>query len=484
MLLIERLKEKVNPIVLAQENQHIVEKSTALAAFYPVLLSTFKAKPSLIAALQNNLNPRIDDLFGIHGHLKQDFLQVVSQTAPQHEIERILNQSIAPTIRILEDESGSQDPVVIEHYLNQHQSEINGVIAPWASAFLTGLGLSSSTAAAPLPPPIEAESKNRWWLPLIALLILLGLILFLFKMCSQPKENTVPVANSTSTVTTPVTEQPAFFQLSTNTLGNLTSCVARVGQANFIQFVQTEVKRIFSGASDCTSDSSPNYSADLADQGVFSQVLALLRGTPNTVLTWTNQQITLEGDDQAKLNTLAEKIKAIAPNLTVLVQSAFNADASVNSSIEQSKTALSKINPNQVDAAAIASALNLQIINFATDSVEIPAVNKAVLDQAAVLIQKVPEVSLTVKGFTDAVGQADYNQLLSQKRAQSVLDYLVSKGVSVKQLHAQGLGQEHPVADNQTSEGQFKNRRIEFEVLNTATGVTREVDNQGVQIKN
>lgn len=484
MSLIERLKERVNPMVLAQESEHIVEKSTALAAFYPFLLSILKAKPSLIAALQNNLNPRVEDLFGTHGHLKHDFLQAISQTAPPHEIERTLNHSIAPTLHILEDEAGSQDPMVIEHYLNQHQSDIKGAVAPWAMAFLTGLGVSSTTAATPVPPPVEEKSKNGWWLPLIALLILLGLMLFLFKMCSHPKEDTRPVANTTHTVATPVSLQPAYFQLSTNSLGNLTSCVAHVGQPSFIAFIQAEVKRVFSGASDCSADGGTHYAADLADQGVFSQVLALVKGSPNTVLTWTNQHITLQGDDQVKLNALAEKIKALAPQLTILVQPAFNADTSVTNSIEQSKTALSQINPNQVDAAAIATALNLQIINFATDSAEIPAVNKAVLDQAATLIQKVPEVSLTIQGFTDAVGHADYNKQLSQKRAQSVLDYLVAKGVSQAQLHAEGFGQDQPVADNQTPEGQFKNRRIAFEVLNTATGTTREVGQEGVKIKN
>ena len=82
------------------------------------------------------------------------------------------------------------------------------------------------------------------------------------------------------------------------------------------------------------------------------------------------------------------------------------------------------------------------------------------------------------------MGHADYNKQLSQKRAQSVLDYLVAKGVSQAQLHAEGFGQDQPVADNQTPEGQFKNRRIAFEVLNTATGTTREVGQEGVKIKN
>ena len=61
------------------------------------------------------------------------------------------------------------------------------------------------------------------------------------------------------------------------------------------------------------------------------------------------------------------------------------------------------------------------------------------------------------------------------------MDYLIFKGVDPAQLKAIGYGQEKPIADNQTDEGKFKNRRIEFEVLNTDSGVVREVDDRGVE---
>ena len=60
---------------------------------------------------------------------------------------------------------------------------------------------------------------------------------------------------------------------------------------------------------------------------------------------------------------------------------------------------------------------------------------------------------------------------------------MVAKGVDPSKLQAQGFGQDQPVADNATKEGQFKNRRIEFEVINTETGTVREVDNNGVEEK-
>ena len=95
-------------------------------------------------------------------------------------------------------------------------------------------------------------------------------------------------------------------------------------------------------------------------------------------------------------------------------------------------------------------------------------------------MQRAPQVRLTVKGHTDAVGDANANKTLSQQRAQAVVDYLVSRGVNPGQLQAIGFGSEQPIAANATPEGQFKNRRIEFEVLNVDTGTVRSVEDAGV----
>lgn len=73
-------------------------------------------------------------------------------------------------------------------------------------------------------------------------------------------------------------------------------------------------------------------------------------------------------------------------------------------------------------------------------------------------------MKLNVGGHTDSTGNAAANKALSQRRAQAVVDYLVSKGVDASKLVAQGHGSENPVADNKTEEGRFKNRRIEFSV--------------------
>ena len=90
-------------------------------------------------------------------------------------------------------------------------------------------------------------------------------------------------------------------------------------------------------------------------------------------------------------------------------------------------------------------------------------------------------MQLVVGGHTDATGNPDANKTLSQKRAQAVVDYFVQQGVDAAQLKAVGFGQEKPVAENETPEGRFKNRRIAFEVLNTETGSVSTVDANGVQ---
>ena len=92
---------------------------------------------------------------------------------------------------------------------------------------------------------------------------------------------------------------------------------------------------------------------------------------------------------------------------------------------------------------------------------------KAKLDD---LVGKVKDINLEViiaVGHTDSVGTDAYNQKLSVKRAEAVKAYLVSKGIEKKRVYTEGKGEKQPVADNKTSEGRAKNRRVEIEVVGT-----------------
>jgi len=86
------------------------------------------------------------------------------------------------------------------------------------------------------------------------------------------------------------------------------------------------------------------------------------------------------------------------------------------------------------------------------------------------LIGKIKGINLEViiaVGHTDSVGSNAYNQKLSVKRSESVKAYLVSKGIEKNRVYTEGKGETQPVADNKTSEGRAKNRRVEIEVVGT-----------------
>jgi len=107
----------------------------------------------------------------------------------------------------------------------------------------------------------------------------------------------------------------------------------------------------------------------------------------------------------------------------------------------------------------------LRGINFATGQSIIPPSEYPVLDQVVQVLKANEKVRVEVGGHTDAVGGDTYNQGLSERRAQSVRNYLIQRGIDAMRLDARGYGEYQPVASNTTRDGRSQNRRIEFRVL-------------------
>jgi OOP family OmpA-OmpF porin len=104
---------------------------------------------------------------------------------------------------------------------------------------------------------------------------------------------------------------------------------------------------------------------------------------------------------------------------------------------------------------------------FDFDKSVIKPEGKAKLDD---LIEKTKGINLEViiaVGHTDSVGSEAYNQGLSERRANAVKEYLVSKGVEKNRVYTEGKGEKQPIASNSTAEGRAKNRRTEIEVVGT-----------------
>lgn len=101
-------------------------------------------------------------------------------------------------------------------------------------------------------------------------------------------------------------------------------------------------------------------------------------------------------------------------------------------------------------------------IFFESGSDKLKAGSKTQLDDLADILKKYPEANLVIEGHTDNTGDAEKNVVLSQKRCESVKNYLVSKSIDANRLSATGYGQTRPIDDNKTAEGRAKNRRVEL----------------------
>lgn len=103
-------------------------------------------------------------------------------------------------------------------------------------------------------------------------------------------------------------------------------------------------------------------------------------------------------------------------------------------------------------------------ILFDTDSAAIKTSAKDNLQNMAQVLLKYPDTNLVVVGHTDNTGSDSYNQKLSEQRAYSVKDYLVTYGVGGTRLTARGLGESQPVAANDSPDGRQQNRRVEIQI--------------------
>ncbi|HLM47091.1 MAG TPA: OmpA family protein, partial [Myxococcaceae bacterium] len=105
-------------------------------------------------------------------------------------------------------------------------------------------------------------------------------------------------------------------------------------------------------------------------------------------------------------------------------------------------------------------------ILFETGSANIQKQSLKLLDEVAVVLARNPELGpVVIEGHTDNVGSDKLNLNLSQRRAQSVMDYLISKDIAAQRLRAKGFGESRPIATNATPLGRAKNRRVDFRLI-------------------
>ncbi len=103
-------------------------------------------------------------------------------------------------------------------------------------------------------------------------------------------------------------------------------------------------------------------------------------------------------------------------------------------------------------------------ILFDVDKSDVRPTAKDSIAKAAEVLVKYPDTYVTVEGHTDSTGKPEYNQRLSERRADAVRDLLIRYGVPPSRLSIKGYGASNPVADNSTPEGRQANRRVQLEI--------------------
>ena len=113
---------------------------------------------------------------------------------------------------------------------------------------------------------------------------------------------------------------------------------------------------------------------------------------------------------------------------------------------------------------------NMSDVLFRSGSFELAPGARERLAKVSGIILAYPSLHVAVEGHTDSVGGDEYNQTLSERRAESVRDYFVQQGISASSVQARGFGKTEPIASNDTPEGRQQNRRVELILSGDAIG--------------
>jgi outer membrane protein OmpA-like peptidoglycan-associated protein len=117
---------------------------------------------------------------------------------------------------------------------------------------------------------------------------------------------------------------------------------------------------------------------------------------------------------------------------------------------------------------------NMSDVLFRSGSFELLPGARERLAKVSGIVLAYPTLHVTVEGHTDSVGSDDYNQQLSERRAQTVRDYFVQEGINQSAVEAHGYGKSEPIATNDTPEGRQQNRRVELILNGEAIGTAEE----------
>jgi len=327
----------------------------------------------------------------------------------------------------------------------------------------------TETVRPPIEPQHRAASGGSNLLRLLPLLLLPLFGFLAYRACDREPEQVGQYAPTTVSPTPTATEMAQVQTPSMNSRLSLSNNNGRINYSGVVQDEQTKQTilnqlRSTYGAGNISGDIAVDSRARAAAWASGLSAALPNFKTSGAELSFDGDAINVGGSipENAKSDMVANLKSVYGDNLRV---GSLEAASSVTESNRMASEALSSLRPGY-SAEDLTGALNKQIINFAPGSAQIPRESRELLDQSASAIKSAPTGTvLEVGGHTDNTGNAAANQKLSQQRADAVRRFLVNEGVGADSLVSKGYGSDKPVASNDTQEGKFQNRRIEYSVV-------------------
>jgi len=195
-------------------------------------------------------------------------------------------------------------------------------------------------------------------------------------------------------------------------------------------------------------------------------------------LAAAQSQVAAEQANEAKAKADAERARAEAEAADARARAA-EATKQANQSVQEANAVREKLKEQLNSVLATTETARGLIVNmsdvlFDTGKYTLKPDTKVALAKVSGILEAYPSLKLQVEGYTDSVGSDEYNEKLSENRADSVKDFLVSQGVKMDNISAAGYGKSDPVADNSTAAGRAQNRRVQLVVSGSAIGVGQQ----------
>jgi outer membrane protein OmpA-like peptidoglycan-associated protein len=171
-----------------------------------------------------------------------------------------------------------------------------------------------------------------------------------------------------------------------------------------------------------------------------------------------------ERQAQSSLKHELQSTKAQLANQSQQLQTERQKREEAEKKAAQAAADLARIAAVKQESRGMVITLSGAVLFGSGQSALLPGAMMKLNEVADALLKGNPESKIVVEGHTDSQGSASLNQDLSVKRAQSVRDYLVSRGIASDRITAQGIGSSRPIAPNNTAEGRADNRRVEIVV--------------------